>query len=69
MSTNDASVNPGPQAKSAQDWVMSWFMTNIILWGVPKSLSSFEIRAKLADIGLVGFSRGRALHGRVIKSG
>ena len=25
---------------------------------MPKSLSTFEIRAKLADKGLVGFSRG-----------
>ena len=27
---------------------------NIILWGMPKSLSTLEIRVNLADIGFVG---------------
>ena len=61
MPTNDAAVNPVTQAKSAQDWVVSCnkrFRANVLLWGMPKSLSTVEIRAKLADIGLVGFSRG-----------
>ena len=34
------------------------FRANIIVWGMPKSLSTLEIRAKLADIGLAGFARG-----------
>ena len=28
------------------------------MWGMPKSLSTLEIRAKLADIGLASFARG-----------
>ena len=50
-----------PRTKSAQDWVVSCnkrARVNIILWGMPKSLSALEIRANVADIGLVGFSRG-----------
>ena len=34
------------------------FRASIIVWGMPKSLSTLEIRAKLADIGLASFARG-----------
>ena len=49
-------MNAAPQAKSAQDWVVSCnkrARANVIL---PKSLSTLEILAKLVDKGLVGFS-------------
>ena len=32
------------------------FRASIIVWGMPKSLSTLEIRAKLADIGLASFA-------------
>ena len=31
---------------------------NILVWGMPKSLLTLQIRVKLADIGLVGFAMG-----------
>ena len=34
------------------------FRANIIVWGMPKSLPTQQIRTKLADLGLVGFARG-----------
>ena len=43
------------------DWVVSFTRkggANIILWGMPRSLSMLEIRAKLADIGLARVARG-----------
>ena len=39
------------------------FRASIIVWGMPKSLSTLEIRAKLADIGLASFARGSVLGG------
>ena len=62
----------GPQARSAtivaelqstseKDWSVSQnklFRASFIVWGMPKSLSTLEIRAKLADIGLASFARG-----------
>ena len=38
------------------DWVVGCnkrACANIIVWGMPKSLSTLEVRGKLADIGLV----------------
>jgi hypothetical protein len=61
MPTIDASVNTAPRTKSAQDWVVSCnkrARANVTLWGMSKSLSTLGIRANLADIGLVSFSRG-----------
>ena len=43
------------------DWVVSCTRkggANIILWGMPRSLSSLEIPEKLADIGLARFAMG-----------
>ena len=43
------------------DWVVSCHnraCANIIVWGMPKSLSTLEVRGKLADIGLVSVARG-----------
>ena len=40
------------------DWsVAKRFRVSIIVWGMPKSLCTLQIRAKLADIGLAGFAR------------
>ena len=36
------------------------FRANIIVWGMPKDLTTLEIRAKLADLGLDSFVRGNA---------
>ena len=49
------------QSTSENDWSVSQnkrFRASIIIWGMPKSLSTLEIRAKLADIGLASFARG-----------
>ena len=49
------------QSTSENDWSVSQnkrFRASIIVWGMPKSLSTLEIRAKLADIGLASFARG-----------
>ena len=43
------------------DWVVSCHnraCANIIVWGMPKSLSTLEVRGKLSDIGLVSVARG-----------
>ena len=56
-----ASLNTVPQVTSDAAWTVSKnkrFRANIIVWGMPKSLSTLEIRTKLADLGLVGFARG-----------
>ena len=45
----------------SEDWVVSKrkrFRANIIVWGMPKDLTTLEIRAKLADLGLATFVRG-----------
>ena len=44
------------------DWVVSHgkgFRANIILWGMPRDISTLEVRAKLADlhVGLASFVR------------
>ena len=41
------------------------FRASIIVWRMLKSLSTLEIRAKLADIGLASFARGSVAPGRV----
>ena len=54
MPTNDHLVNQGPPR-------LNLHMTGLrvaINRGMPKSFSTLEIWAKLADIGLVGYSRG-----------
>ena len=37
---------------------MKRFRANTIVWGMPKGLSTLEIRTKLADLGLVDFAGG-----------
>ena len=56
---------------TSEDWVVSKhkrFRANIIVWGMPKGLTTPEIRAKLA--GLASFVRGNVLwegdHARLV---
>ena len=61
MPVRHASLNKVPQVTSDVAWTISQnkqFRTNIIVWGMPKNLSTLEIRTKLVDLGLVGFARG-----------
>ena len=61
MPVRHASLNTVAQVTSDAEWTVSKnkrFRANIIVWGMPKSLSTLEIRTKLADLGLVGFARG-----------
>ena len=61
MLVHHASLNTVTQITSDAAWTVSknkQFRANIIVWGMPKSLSTLEIRTKLADLGLVGFARG-----------
>ena len=58
MPTRDEFLVAELQSTSENDWSVSQnkrFRASIIVWGMPKSLSTLEIRAKLADIG---FARG-----------
>ena len=44
-----------PQLELCEDWAVSYNKhrcASIILWGMPRELSTLEIRGKLADIGL-----------------
>ena len=44
------------------DWVVSHgkgFRANIILWGMRRDISTLEVRAKLADLGLASFVKGK----------
>ena len=61
MPTRDEFLVAELQSTSENDWSVSQntcFRASIIVWGMPKSLSTLEIRAKLADIGLASFARG-----------
>ena len=58
MPTRDEFLVAELQTTSENDWSVSQnkrFRVSIIVWGMPQSLSTLEIRAKLADIG---FARG-----------
>ena len=61
MPFRHASLNTVSQVTSDAAWTVSQnrrFRANIIVWGMPKSLSTLEIRTELADLGLVCFARG-----------
>ena len=61
MPTRDEFLVAELQSTSENDWSVSQnkrFRASIIVLGMPKSLSTLEIRAKLADIGLASFARG-----------
>ena len=58
MPTRDEFLVAELQSTSENDWSVSQnkrFRASIIVWGMPKSLSTLDIRAKLADRG---FARG-----------
>ena len=60
MPTRDEFLVAELQSTSENDWSVSQnkrFRASIIVWGMSKSLSTLEIRAKLADIGLASFAR------------
>ena len=55
MTTRHDAATAAPWLKTREDWLVSHskgFRANIIVWGMPKDLPTFEIRAKLADLGL-----------------
>ena len=63
MTTRRDAATAAPRLKTREDWLVSHskgFRANIIVWGMPKDLPTFEIRAKLADLGLDSFVRGNA---------
>ena len=52
-----------------RDWVVSHgkgFRASIILWRVRRDSSMLEVRAKLADMGLASFVRGKVVLGKVV---
>ena len=58
MPTKNAVTKKDRQPRTSEDWVVSKhkrFRANIIVWGMPKDLTTLEIRAKLADLGLASF--------------
>ena len=64
MPTKNAVTKKDRQPRTSEDWVVNKhkrFRANIIVWGMPKDLTTLEIRAKLADLGLVSFVRGNVL--------
>ena len=64
MPTKNAVTKKDRQPRTSEDLVVSKhkrFRANIIVWGMPKDLTTLEIRAKLADLGLASFVRGNVL--------
>ena len=70
MPTKYAVTKNDRQPRTSEDWVVSkrkHFRANIIVWGMPKDLTTLEIRANLADlhvhvhVGLASFVRGNVL--------
>ena len=64
MPTKDAVTKKDCQPRTSEDWLVSKrkrFRANIIVWAMPKYLTTLEIRAKLADLGLASFVRGNVL--------
>ena len=54
-------INPRLTPEQQEDWVVSHsrqYRANILVWGMSRSLAPATIRAKLADVGLLGFARG-----------
>ena len=62
MRTLPDAVVPRLRLRTGDDWEVSYkkrFRANKIVWGMPRDLTTLEIRAKFADLGLVSFVRGR----------
>ena len=56
----DAVVTSSPRLRTSSNWEVSYkkrFRANIIVWGMHRDLTTLEIRAKFADLGLVSFVR------------
>ena len=61
MPTKNALTKKYRQPRTSEDWVVSKHKrcrANIIVCGMSKDLTTLEIRAKLADLGLASFVRG-----------
>ena len=59
-----AGLDSDRRSRTDGDWVVSHgkdFRANIILWGMPRDVSTLEVRAKLADLGLASFVRGKVV--------
>ena len=55
-------LSPRLRLRIGDDWEVSYkkrFRANIIVWGMPRDLTTLKIRAKFADLGLVSFVRGK----------
>ena len=64
MTTNYVSCVNDSRLSAGGAWAVSrrkCFRANIIVWGVPKHFSTFEIRSKFADIGLSSLVRGKVV--------
>ena len=54
-------MNAELQVNSEKEWTVSCskrYRVSIIVWGMAESLSTLEVRTKLVDMGLVGFTGG-----------
>lgn len=61
MPRRDVFSKKDPRLSTEDGWYVSskkGFRANILVWGMPRDFSTLEIRAKLADLGLAGFTRG-----------
>ena len=59
-----AGLDSDRRSRTDGDWVVSHgkrFRANIILWGMPRDICTLEVRAKLADLGLASFVRGKVV--------
>jgi len=59
-----ADLDSDRQSSTDEDWVVSHgkgSRANIILWGMPRDVSTLEVRAKLANFGLASFVRGKVV--------
>ena len=65
LPVKDAVTKKDRQPGTSEDWVVSKRkrFRDIIVWGMPKDLTTLEIRAKLADLGLARFVRGNVFWG------
>ena len=59
-----ADLDSDRRSSTNEYWVVihgKGFRANIILWGMPRDISTLEVRAKLADLGLASFVRGKVV--------
>ena len=61
MPTSRCDVVNDVQPRTGEAWAVSCkkpFRANVLVWGLPKSFTTLEIRSKFVDIGLASFVRG-----------